>query len=97
MKFLARYRAVWVAALLALAWASTARSRDTQYRMKVMLVDHAAKRVEAKFIIAPEDLRIVCHGEAKAVFVGDYVKVEVNKDGQFVIAGTTCTEMAWLK
>lgn len=46
----------------------------------------------------PEDLRIVCEGEAPKLFEGDYVKVELDDKG-FKLAGTKarCAQMKWLK
>lgn len=89
-------RAAILAAVLLVGEGAELRGTDTTYRMKVMLVDHGAKRLEAKFTVVPEDMRLVCHGEAKEIYVGDYAKVEF-KEGKFMIAGTVCTEVAWLK
>lgn len=97
MKLQTRHRVALLVWLLMLGWIVTvARPSDTTYHVKVMSVDHGKQRLEAKFLVVPEDLRLVCHGEAKKVDVGDYAKVEV-KDGRFVIAGAVCTEVAWLK
>lgn len=96
MKAFRYSRALLGAALLLCGWKVTARPAYTTYSVKVMVVDHGKQRVEAKFVVVPEDLRLVCHGEAEKTFVGDYVKVEV-KDGKFQIAGAVCTEIAWLK
>lgn len=81
-------------ALFGAAWGVLAA--DTTYTVKVVRVDHAAQSLEAKFIVMPEDLRIVCHGEAKKVFAGDYVKVEF-KGGKTMIAGTDCDQIQWVR
>lgn len=80
--------------LLGAAWGVFAA--DTTYTVKVVSVDHGAQRLEAKFIVMPQDLRLVCHGEAKKVFAGDYVKVEF-KDGKTTIAGADCDQVLWLR
>jgi hypothetical protein len=80
--------------LLEAAWGVFAA--DTTYMVKVIRVDHAAQQLEAKFIVMPEDLRLVCHGEAKKVFAGDYVKVEF-KGGKTMIADADCDQIMWLR
>ena len=98
MKLQTEHRVGILALLLMLGWIVTvARPTDTNYRMKVMLVDRAQKRIEAKFTVAPDDLRLICHGEAPKTSVGDYAKVEFDKEGRFTIDGASCTEVAWLK
>lgn len=69
---------------------------DTTYTVKVVSVDRGTQRLEAKFIVMPRDLRLVCHGEAKKVFAGDYVKVEF-KGGKTTIAGADCDQVLWLR
>lgn len=81
-------------ALLGAAWGVFAA--DTTYTVKVVAVDHGQQRLEAKFVVMPEDLRLVCHGEAKKVFAGDYVKVEF-KDGKTMIGGAECNQVLWLR
>lgn len=89
-------RALILAAVLLPAGWVCARGKDTTYTVKVVTVDHEAQLLEARFMVMPEDLRLVCHGDAKKVFVGDYAKVEY-KGADFAIAGTICKEVKWLR
>ena len=84
------------AVLLPAAWAC---ARDTGYTVKVVVADRAAGHVEARFVVMPEDLRIVCEGEVRKVFEGDYVQMELDKDGDFSLKGTKtkCRQVKWLK
>ncbi|GAC1632842.1 MAG: hypothetical protein NVS9B14_06590 [Candidatus Acidiferrum sp.] len=86
---------LFFAALFLAAMAEPARP-DTTYTVKVVVVDQAGGLVEAKFLVLPQDLRIVCHGEAKKIFVGDYAKVEI-RDGKFAIGKTVCDQMKWMQ
>ncbi len=83
---------------LAFAAAGVCRGHDTGYTVKVVVADRAQGHFEARFMTMPEDLRIVCEGEAPKLFEGDYVKVELDDKG-FKLAGTKarCAQMKWLK
>lgn len=87
---------VLVVLFIAAMYAATTHAADTTYTVKVVSVDHGNQRLEAKFIVMPQDLRLVCHGEAKKVFAGDYVKVEF-KGGKTTIAGADCDQVLWLR
>jgi hypothetical protein len=87
---------LFFAAIVLAAMAEPARPAETTYTVKVVVVDQGNGLVEAKFMVLPEDLRIVCHGEAKKIFVGDYAKVEI-RDGKFAIGKTVCDQMRWMK
>lgn len=88
-------RATFVAVCLTLlGWRTL--GQDTGYSVKVTDVDKAQGVVVARFVIVPQDLRIVCRGDVSKVFADDYVKV-VNHDGVFKIGGATCNEVRWLR
>lgn len=80
---------------VAIGW-RIARADDTTYRVKAVVVDESHKLLEAKFVVLPDDLRLVCHGEVKKIASGDYLKVEYTKDG-FWIGNLACTEVRWAR
>jgi hypothetical protein len=86
-----------IAILLALAGLAICRAEDTTYRVQAVVVDEAHKLVEAKFVIVPEDLRLVCHGIVTKVSAGDYLKVEYKKGSGFWVGNLACTEVRWEK
>ena len=82
-----------VALVLLLAGWAICRAQDTGYRVKVVLA--SGQRMEARFVTIPEDLRLICKGDSKGMFAGDYVKVEL-KDNVFTVGKMSCTEVAWV-
>ncbi len=89
MKYLAR---LFVAALLLVATIAICQGEDTGYRVKAVMVGNG--HLEAKFVVMPDDLRLVCNGDTKGISTGDYVRVEI-KDHVFVIGKTTCEQIKW--
>ncbi len=72
------------------------KASDTTYTLKVAAVSQTNGEVQAKFLVTPEDMRVICHGDTHGISTGDYIKMEV-KNGLFTIAGTKCTEIRWIK
>ena len=72
------------------------RASDTSYTVKVVSVNRNEGRVEARFVVLPEDLRLVCVGKVDNVFETDYVTVS-HKDGFFYIRGAKCNEILWVR
>lgn len=70
------------------------RGQDTSYRVKVAMVSNKRQRMEGKFVIVPDDLRIICRGDTAGISEGDYVKVEF-KNGQLMAGKMSCDSMAW--
>jgi len=73
------------------------KGQDTDYTVKVTDVDKAQGYVVARFVVVPQDLRIICKGtDVQKVFAGDYVKLEIRK-GEFAVKGTdaTCNQIGW--
>ena len=54
------------------------------------------RRIEARFVIVPEDLRLVCEGAVRKVFVGDFVKVDF-REGKVWVEGLECKQIAWVR
>ncbi len=71
------------------------RASDTSYTVKVVSVNRNEGRVEARFVVLPEDLRLVCVGKVDNVFETDYVKVEY-KNKEVYIKGAKCVSMLWV-
>jgi hypothetical protein len=87
-------RALLTASLLTLCgWA--VKASETSYTLKVMAVNRTAGRIEAKFMVVPEDMRLVCYGKVENIYETDYIKVEY-KDGHVFIKGAECTSVMWL-
>jgi hypothetical protein len=85
-----------LAAILALGGWFTAKAGDTTYSVKVAYLNKQTGEVEGKFIVLPKDLRIVCQGDVRDMFDGDYVKVTWS-NGIFKIGKATCTGFKWLQ
>lgn len=83
------------AALLLGAFA-VCRANDSGYYMKATAVDSAQQTMEAKFVITPEELRLVCKGDTRGISVGDYIKVERKLD-KFVVGKMECFGMKWYR
>lgn len=67
--------------------------------VKVVAVDRSALAVEARFTVVPDDLRMICHGEARNLFVGDWVKVQFKNGKSLTLAGTKldCDRIRWVR
>lgn len=76
--------------------AAIVRASNTNYTVKVTDTNEAEHVIVAKFVVVPEDLRIVCHGDWGKEFVGDYVKISY-KEGNFYIGKALCKEMRWMR
>jgi hypothetical protein len=90
-------RAIYTALGLTLLGVATVRSQDTDYTVKITDVDKAQGYLAARFVIVPQDLRIICKGaDIRKVFAGDYVKIEI-RNGVFAVKGTdaTCAQIGW--
>jgi hypothetical protein len=87
-------RAAILASVLTLAAIAASRGQDNSFRVKVAMVNSQQKRMEGKFVVMPDDLRIVCAGDPSGMSVGDYVKVEF-KNGKPVIRKMVCDQIAW--
>jgi len=85
---------IGAAVLFSCGW--SIKATETTYTLKVMALEKAAGRVEAKFVTLPEDLRIVCEGDISGIMDSDYVPVTYH-DGEFYIRKAKCTKMKWLK
>lgn len=83
------------AALLLGAFA-VCRANDSGYYMKATLVEPSQQVMEAKFVITPEDLRLVCKGDTRGISVGDYIRVERKLD-KFVVGKMECFGMKWYR
>lgn len=88
-------RAIIGAAVL-IGSALAVKANDTPYTLKVIVVNKVAGHVEAKFIVAPEDLRLICDGDVTGIQDTDYVKVKF-KDGDFYIGKAKCGQVRWYK
>jgi hypothetical protein len=91
-------RAIYTALGLTLLGVAV-RGQDADYTVKVTDVDKAKGYVLARFVIVPQDLRILCKGtDVNKVFAGDYVKIEI-RNGKFALKTTdaVCDQVAWLK
>jgi hypothetical protein len=93
-----KHRAIFIAVCLTLLGVATVRSQDTNYSVKVTDVDKVKGYAAARFIIVPQDLRIICKGDVQKIFVDDYVKIEI-RNGLFAIKGTdtVCNQIGWYK
>lgn len=89
-------RLVTLAALILGAVAVARSQGDRSYRVKLVVVDHGQQVIEGKFVVMPDDLRIVCHGDPGKMFAGDYVEVRF-KDHKTFIGKAECSEMKWLQ
>jgi len=89
-------RAIYCGLSLAVIFAATLKGQEADYSVKVTSVDHANEVVEAKFVIVPQDLRIVCYGDPGKVYVDDYIKV-IAKNGTFKIGKAVCSQIKWLR
>ena len=70
------------------------RGSETGYQVKAVMVSGEGRIMEAKFVVLPEDLRIVCEGDPKGISVGDYVKLEI-RSGKFYARKMECNGIRW--
>jgi hypothetical protein len=87
-------RAAILASVLTLAAIAACRAQDAGYRVKAVLVHSAERRMEAKFVVIPQNLRIICQGDTAGISEGDYVKVDF-KNGKLVAGKMVCDSIAW--
>lgn len=72
------------------------KATNTGYSMKVAQVNHSIGLIEVKFIVVPDDLRLICHGNTKQYNTGDFVKIET-ANGDVHFGDIKCNAVRWDK
>lgn len=64
--------------------------------MKVTSVKQDTGDVEMRFMMVPDNLRMVCKGDARSLSVGDYVHVYVGEPAPRIVkTEVTCEMVKW--
>lgn len=81
-------------AVLLVAGLELRASKTNEFYVKVSAVNEAKGQVETRFVVVPDNIRLVCEGDVKNVFVGDYQRVDIKADAPHM-GKLTCNKFRW--